>query len=120
MFLMKGFRNDIFIEIEGEFYNIFCFTFQRFISELNISMNDEDYYVPEMNVIILNDIDKMSIEKGIRRIGKGTLLTMKACYHDTDNIYLNLSNVEKEIISKTNGTLFIQKKDLILFAMIND
>lgn len=115
MYLMKEFRRDIFVDVNGEIYNI-CFIGQkRFIQELNDSMND-DSFVPDINTIVLKNIEISNIITQLTRIGEGTISCMKPCTQNGETVYFNLSDAEKKAYLESGWRISFEKKELTFIA----
>ncbi len=113
LFLMKCFRNDIFIDINGEIYNIFFIEKQRFISELNNPMDCSDIFIPDINTIVLKSVEKSNIIKQLSKIGESTIrCCMKPCAQDGETVYLNLTDEEKKGYLELGWRISFEKKEL--------
>ena len=115
MYLMKEFRNDIFVDVNGEIYNLYFIGQQRFIQELNDSMND-DSFIPDLNTIVLKNIEKSNIIKQLARIGEGAIRCMRPCTQDGETIYFHLSDAEKRIYLESGWSVSFERKELTFLA----
>lgn len=112
--LEKGFRNDVFVEIEGIYYNLFVIEPERLLSELQLTfdIDNSNHLVLDTNTIVLKRIDKNSVAEQISQIGESTIKLMVPCSREGDEILFCLSSAEKEMYAENRWNISVNKNNL--------
>jgi len=112
--LEKGFRNDVFVEIEGIYYNLFIIEPERLISELELTFDIENrnFFVLDTNTIVLKRIDNNSVAEQISQIGESAIKLMAPCSREGDEILFCLSSAEKEMYAENGWNTSVNKNTL--------
>ena len=113
LFLMKCFRNDIFVEIDNEIYNLFFIEQSRFKEELEISIQEDGYCMPDPNtVIITGSVNRENVILQCNQIGENAIRCMKPCTQKNGRIFLNLSSVDTRVYLEYGWKISVEKTDL--------
>ena len=67
----KGYRIDIFVEIDEKFYNVRAYSLIRLQQDYETEMEASGFYYTEPNMIIVRDANKEEIVYAINRHYKG-------------------------------------------------
>lgn len=111
LFVMKGFRKDIIVEINGQVFNLFFIDQHRFLQELDASMED-DFFLPETNTIVVKSVHIDNIIAQIIRVGENAIHCMMPCTQDGERYFFNLSNTERNVYLDAGWCISFSKKSL--------
>ena len=87
-FFTRGFRNDIYVQINNNYYNLNVYTISRLQYEFDIAWNFEKYYLIDPNIILVNEIKKPEIILTINQLDKRM------------NFFKDLKPIDKKIVKK--------------------
>ena len=64
----KGFRLDVYVHINGEFFNINIYNLIRLKQDFNEAIQDEGYYSIDPNLVLVQDVNKKEILFTIKKL----------------------------------------------------
>jgi len=64
----KGFRRDVYVQIDDVFYNVCPYILDNLIWEYTESKKEDGYYTPFPNLIFVEDMSKKTIIKTIEHV----------------------------------------------------
>lgn len=66
----RGYRLDVEVEVDGKRYNVFIISIIRLQQDVESEILNYGFYVPEINMIIVNEVTKKEIEKTVEELYK--------------------------------------------------
>lgn len=117
LYLMKGFRKDIIVEINGQVYNLFFIDQLRFSQELENSM-EENVFIPDTNTIVVKNVQMDNVITQLTQIGEKAISCMMPCVQEGENFFYNLSDAEKNVYIKAGWSISFSMQSLRLLYAI--
>lgn len=104
---IKGFREDVFILRNNEWFRVSLITFDRLKYEYEINLKERGYYSSVPNQVLLNAMDKETIINALLNLEEeGYFEAMKPCKKEEDRLvevdYFKTIDT-KELICIYNG-----------------
>ena len=118
LYLMKGFRKDIIVEINGQVFNLFFIDQLRFSQELENSM-EENFFVPDANTIVVKSVQMNNIITQLTQIGEKVISCMMPCAQDGESFFYNLSDAEKDVYNKAGWRISFSMQSLRLLHTVD-
>lgn len=95
----KGWRDDIIVKINDEYFNLNIYTLESFVFDMNLTIKNHGTYIMDPNIIIVEKMDYQSILKNI--------------IDNYQNDYFN--NIKPCKINKNKLNLIVNKKTLMAY-----
>ncbi|GGI17965.1 hypothetical protein [Gottfriedia solisilvae] len=83
----KEYRNDIFVDVSGEVFNIRAYTILRLQQDFETEIEDEGYFSVEPNLVLVSDTSRQSICQIIRKLYE------QKYFNELKPIIINTSNL---------------------------
>ncbi len=103
----KNYRNDVYVKIDNNFYNLSIITIARLKQEVEESFENEIVFCTPNNVIIVKEVTNDCIIDSIKVLyKKNYFFGCKECVINDNNIIYNLSEEVKKVYKKNNFDIF--------------
>ena len=118
LYLMKGFRKDIIVEINGRIFNLFLIDQLRFSQELEDSM-EENVFIPETNTVVVKSVQTTNVLTQLTQIGEKVISCMMPCTQEGEKVFYNLSDAEKDVYLEFGWDISFSMQSLHLLHTID-
>lgn len=99
----KNYRNDVYVKIENNFYNLSIITIARLKEEVEESFEDGIVFCTPNNLIIVKEVTNDCIIDSIKVLyHKNYFSGCKECEVDNNQIIYNLSEEVKKVYKNNN------------------
>ena len=112
----KGWRDDVYVFINNRFYKVFIYEKIRFIQDYDESIISTGAYVPEPNIIFVENVTNECIVKTIKMCnGEDYFEYLKSCeVNEFNEFTYEFSEKYVSFLKKNKLLDYIKIKDLIL------
>ncbi len=69
--LNKGYRNDLVVEIRGDYFSIIVYDLTRLSQDVSSEFEEYGYYSVDNNLIIVKEVSFSEIKKTVEILAKG-------------------------------------------------
>lgn len=99
----KNYRNDVYVKIDNNFYNLSIITIARLKQDVEESFENEIVFCTPNNVIIVKEVTNDCIIDSIKALyKKNYFFGCKECVIKDNNIIYNLSEEVKKVYKKND------------------
>ena len=99
----KNYRNDVYVKIDNNFYNLSIITIARLKDEVEESFEDGIVFCTPNNLIIVKEVTNDCIIESIKSLyAKNYFVGCKECEIIDNNIVYNLSEEVKKVYKNNN------------------
>ena len=117
LYVMKGFRKDIIIEINGRVFNLFLIDQLRFSQEFEDS-REENFFIPETNTIVVKSVQTNNVITQLTKIGEKVISCMMPCTQEGERFFFNLSDAERDVYLESGWSISFSMRSLHLLHTI--
>ena len=113
LFVMKGFRHDVFVEVDGELYHLFFIDRYRHLQEMEENLSSQGFHVEEINTIITDSVALQNVVRQCTTLGEASIKLMKPCTRKNGVFLLNLTEAQAAVYREAGWRIGVRKEDLI-------
>jgi|JI10StandDraft_1071094.scaffolds.fasta_scaffold2076760_2 hypothetical protein len=84
--LHRGYRNDVYVQIDGNFYKMTCYDTVRIIQDFDTEYKEYGYYATEPNLILLKEVTTNTIVETILKLVKQDFFKELGSYNKCHNV----------------------------------
>lgn len=84
--LHKGCRNDVYVQIDGNFYKVACYDTVRIIQDFDSRYKEYGYYDIDPNLILLKEVTTSTIVETILKLVKHDFFKDLGSYNKCHNV----------------------------------
>ena len=100
---LKNYRNDVYVKIDNNFYNLSIITINRLKDEVKETFKNESVYCTPNNLVIVEEVTNDCIIDSIKILFKKNYFSgCKECEIIDNNIVYNLSEEVKRVYKKNS------------------
>ena len=113
MYTMKGFRHDVFAEVDGELYHLLFIERERHLQEMEEDFASQGFHEEEINTIITDSVALQNVVRQCTTLGEASIKLMKPCTRKNGVFLLNLTEAQAAVYREAGWRIGVRKEDLI-------
>lgn len=113
LYVMKGFRHDVFAEVDEELYHLFFIERVRHLQEMEDDLASQGFHEEEINTIITDSVALQNVVNQCITLGEASIQLMKPCTRKNGVFLLNLTEAQAAVYREAGWRIGVRKEDLI-------